>query len=115
MGINALTGITRLQNGELLNHPEIGELLEAAVAEAYSVAKAKGVKLSYEDPVSHTRDICRSTAANRSSMLQDILNHKQTEIDMINGAIVREGAAIGIAAPVNQVLTNLIKFIQKSQ
>jgi 2-dehydropantoate 2-reductase len=48
-------------------------------------------------------------------MLQDILNRKQTEIDMINGAIVREGAALGIAAPVNQVLTNLIKFIQKTQ
>jgi len=115
VGINALTGITRLQNGELLNYPEIEELMEAAVREAHLVAKAKGVKLSCEDPVSHTKDVCRATAANRSSMLQDILNHKQTEIDMINGAIVREGAAAGIAAPVNQVLTNLIRFIQKTQ
>ncbi|HWQ80317.1 MAG TPA: 2-dehydropantoate 2-reductase [Anaerovoracaceae bacterium] len=114
VGINALTGITRLHNGELLNYPEIEELLEAAVAEAYSVAKAKGIKLSYDDPVSHTKDVCRATAANKSSMLQDILNGKQTEIDMINGAIVREGAAAGIAAPVNLALTNLIKFLQRS-
>jgi 2-dehydropantoate 2-reductase len=46
-------------------------------------------------------------------MLQDILNHKQTEIDMINGAIVREGAQAGIETPVNFVLTSLIKFMQK--
>ncbi len=114
VGINSLTGITRLQNGELLKHPEIEELLEAAVEEAHAVAKAKGIRLSYEDPVGHTKDVCRATAANKSSMLQDILNRKQTEIDMINGAVVREGAEAGISAPVNMVLTNLIKFIQKS-
>jgi 2-dehydropantoate 2-reductase len=48
-------------------------------------------------------------------MLQDILNHKQTEIDMINGAIVREGASAGIDVTVNLVLTNLIQFMQKSE
>ncbi len=113
VGINALTGITKLQNGELLNHPEIEELLEAAVSEAYAVAAAKGIILNYDDPVGHTKAVCVATAANKSSMLQDILNHKLTEIDMINGAIVREGASVGIATPVNSVLTNLIKFIQK--
>lgn len=114
VGINALTGITKLQNGELLKHPEIEELLEEAVSEAQAVAAAKGIALSYDDPVAHTKAVCAATAANRSSMLQDVLNQKQTEIDMINGAIVREGAQAGIAAPVNLVLTNLIKFIQKS-
>lgn len=114
VGINALTGITKLHNGELLNYPEIEELLEAAVSEAQSVADAKGIALSYDDPVDHTKAVCKATAANKSSMLQDILNHKQTEIEMINGAIVREGAQAGIETPVNFVLTNLIKFIQKS-
>lgn len=114
VGINALCGITRLQNGELLNYPELEELLEAAVAEAHSVAKAKGIRMSYDDPINHTKDVCRATAANKCSMLQDILNGKQTEIDMINGAVVREGAAEGIAAPVNMTLTNLIKFMQRT-
>lgn len=114
VGINALCGITKLQNGELLSYPELEELLEAAVTEAHSVAKAKGIRLSYDDPVSHTKDVCRATAANKCSMLQDVLNGKQTEIDMINGAIVREGAALGIDAPVNRTLTNLIKFIQRT-
>jgi len=114
VGINALCGITRLQNGELLNYPELEELLEAAVAEAHAVAKAKGIRLSYDDPVGHTKDVCRATASNKCSMLQDILNGKQTEIDMINGAIAREGEAVGIASPVNKTLTNLIKFIQRT-
>jgi 2-dehydropantoate 2-reductase len=112
VGINALTGITKLHNGEILNYPEIVELMEAAVSEAFTVARTKGIKLSYEDPVAHTKAVCAATAANKSSMLQDILNHKQTEINMINGAIVREGASAGVDAPVNMVLTNLIKFIQ---
>lgn len=113
VGINALTGITQLHNGELLKHQEIEELLEAAVKEAIEVASAKGIKLSFHDPVAHTKDVCIATATNKSSMLQDVLNHKQTEIDMINGAIVREGLTVGVSTPVNKVLTNLVKFIQK--
>ena len=115
VGINALTGITGLQNGNLLDYPEIEELLEAAVREAQSVAQSKGIKLNFQDPAGHTKDVCRATANNRSSMLQDILNGKQTEIDMINGAIVREGAAEGIDTPVNHVLTNLIRFTQRQK
>ena len=113
VGINALTGITKLHNGELLDHSEIEALLEAAVTEAHAVAEAKGIRLGFQDPVGHTKEVCVATAANKSSMLQDILNHKQTEIDMINGAIVREGAQAGIETPVNFVLTSLIKFMQK--
>jgi len=113
VGINALTGITGLHNGELLKHPEIEALLEAAVEEAAAVAKAKGIILDDQDPVAHTKQVCTATAVNKSSMLQDVLNHKQTEINMINGAIVREGMALGISTPVNMVLTNLITFIQK--
>jgi len=47
-------------------------------------------------------------------MLQDINHHKQTEINMINGAIVREGIDVGVATPVNKVLTNLIIYFQNS-
>lgn len=112
VGINALTGITKLQNGDLLQYPEIQMLLEKAVKEGEMVAKAKGILLNYPDPVQHTKDVCAATAQNKSSMLQDVLNHKQTEIDRMNGAIVREGAALGIATPVNMVLTKLIQFIQ---
>ncbi|MDO4553509.1 MAG: ketopantoate reductase family protein [Bacillota bacterium] len=115
VGINALTAITGLHNGELLEHPETERLLEKAVEEGAAVAAAKGVALGFADPVAHTKDVCRATAANKSSMLQDILNRRQTEIDMINGAIVREGAALGVQTPVNETLSQLIRFLQKEK
>jgi 2-dehydropantoate 2-reductase len=113
VGINALTGITGLLNGQLLEYPELEELLEAAVREGEAVAKALGVKLEFDDPVAHTKEVCRATAKNKASMLQDILNHRKTEIEMINGAIVREGRKLSINVPVNTALTNLIKFREK--
>lgn len=114
VGINALTAITGLKNGQLVESAEAEELLELAVEEAYRVAQAKGVNLGYSNPVEHTREVCRATAENRSSMLQDVTHKRATEIDMINGAIVREGARLGIDTPVNKVLTNLIAAIQKN-
>jgi 2-dehydropantoate 2-reductase len=113
VGINALTGITRLHNGDLLKYPEIEEILESAVSEGLDVAKAKGILLGFDDPIAHTKEVCAATAANKSSMLQDILNGRQTEIDMINGAIVCEGASLGIATPINKTLTGLIRFLQR--
>ena len=113
VGINAITAITELPNGEIIKYGELDAILEAAVEEARAVALAKGIKLNYEDPVTHTREVCKATSENKSSMLQDILNQKQTEIDMINGAVCREGEGVGITTPVNSVLTNLILFKQK--
>ena len=115
VGINALTGITKLYNGQLLDYPEIEELLEKAVSEGFAVAWAKGIRLGFDDPVAHTKDLCRATAANKSSMLQDILNGRQTEIDRMNGAIVREGKALGIETPVNLALTNLITYLSRKK
>ena len=112
VGINALAAITELKNGELLDYPGIVELMELAVREGQAVAEAVGINPGFEDPVSHTKEVCLATAANKASMLQDVLNNRKTEIDMINGAIVREGRKAGIETPVNAVLTNLVKFIE---
>jgi len=113
VGLNAITAITGLLNGQILDFPETEELMTLAVLEAKAVADAKGVKLSYDDAVEHTRALCKATAPNRSSMLQDISNGRKTEIDMINGAIVREGRALGIPTPINLALTNLIKTLEQ--
>lgn len=114
VGINALTAITGLKNGQLVDFIETEELLELAVTEAWAVAKRKGIELPYNDPVSHTKEVCKATAGNRSSMLQDVSNKRKTEIEMINGAIVREGKALAIDTPINKVLTNLISVMQKN-
>ena len=113
VGINALTAITRLKNGQLIEFKETEEILEFAVQEAMMVAKAKGIQLSHADPVAHTKKVCKLTAENKASMLQDVLHKRRTEIDMINGAIVREGKKLGLHTPVNKVLTNLVAVIQR--
>ena len=114
IGINALTAVTGLLNGRLVEFPETEELLELAVREAMEIAARKEIRLETEDPVEHTKKVARLTAANRSSMLQDVSNRRQTEIDVINGAIVDEGKRLGVPTPVNKVLTNLIRVRQKT-
>ena len=114
VGINALSAITRLKNGLLLDYPGARELMRQAVSEALRVAKRKRIKLSYDDPIQKVESVCKVTCANLSSMLQDVLNKKQTEIDFINGAIVRQGKSLGIVTPVNEVLTNLVNTIEAS-
>ena len=114
VGINALTAITRLNNGKIVVYEEARELLRSAVQEAARVVKRKRIKLSYDDPIQKVESVAKATAANVSSMLQDVLSKKRTEIDFINGAIVRHGKAIGIPTPVNEMLTGLVKTIEKS-
>jgi len=113
IGINALSAITRLKNGDLVKFPEIRNLMAMAVTEALAVARGKGLRANPQ-AVEEARAACLATAENRSSMLQDVLNRKRTEIEAINGAIVKEAKTLGIATPVNEVLTILVKGIEKS-
>ncbi len=113
VGINALTAITRLKNGQLIEFKETEEILELAVNEAMTVAQVKGIQLSHADPVAHTKEICKLTADNTASMLQDVLHKRKTEIEMINGAIVREGKQLGLQTPINTVLANIVSVIQR--
>lgn len=114
VGINALTAITHLNNGRLIEFDGTNAVLEKAVKESVKVAQAKGVKLIFEDPLEKVKGVCRATAGNVASMLQDALKRRKTEIDYINGAIVKEAESFGIEVPVNTVLTNLVKTIESS-
>jgi 2-dehydropantoate 2-reductase len=110
VGINALTAINNCPNGQLLANPSVVHLLAAAVREAASVATALGISLS-GDPLEMTVKVCRATSCNISSMLQDVRQKRRTEIDAINGAIVREGNRLGIPTPVNQQLVAAVKAL----
>ncbi len=114
VGINALTAITGLNNGRLPELEGTKIIMEEAVKEAVAVAKAKNIQLPYEEPLGRVVEVCRDTADNIASMLQDILNKKPTEVDFINGAIVKEGKALGISTPVNRTLTLLVRTIQET-
>ncbi len=111
VGINPVTALTRLRNGQIPTVPEAWHVVAAAVQEAYDVALAKGLKPTAE-PLSRVRRVCEATAANRSSMLQDVLGQRQTEIDAINGQIVAQGRKLQVPTPVNALLTNLINALE---
>lgn len=113
-GINALTAITRLNNGRLVEFEGTRKILRDAVTEAAKIAKRKRIKLIYDDPLAKVEAVCEATATNVSSMLQDVLRKKRTEIDFINGVIVRLGQELGIPVPVNSILVELVKTIESS-
>lgn len=112
--INPLTALLRVPNGELLERPTARELMLAAVREAAAVAAARGIRLPYDDPSATVEAVARRTAANRSSMLQDVTRGAPTEIDAINGAVVRAGEQAGVSTPVNRVLWQLVKGLSAS-
>ncbi|MBI6875503.1 ketopantoate reductase family protein [Clostridium aciditolerans] len=109
VGINALTAILEVENGKLLDIDETKYLMKLAVEEAIDVAEALGVKFNRDETIEKVMQVAYNTAENKSSMLQDILNKRKTEIETINGAIVREGIKHFVKTPVNTVLLNLIK------
>jgi 2-dehydropantoate 2-reductase len=112
VGINGLTALTGLKNGQLLDYPETLRLMDALVSEAADVAKRKGIRIG-ENPIQKVVSVAEATRENRSSMGQDFDYKRKTEIDAINGAIVREARRLGIAVPYNQMITDLIKAIER--
>lgn len=111
----AISGITRLPYGPLYGVAEIEATAVAAVAEAMEVARAAGVRLSIDKP----RDAWVMAAEGlpaefRTSMLQSIEAGSATEIDFINGSVVRWGAKHGVPTPVNTTLVACIKGIERA-
>ncbi|MEJ2671423.1 MAG: 2-dehydropantoate 2-reductase [Deltaproteobacteria bacterium] len=113
VGINPLTALLRVPNGALLELPQAWEVAVAAATEAQAVAAAAGLNLR-GDPAARLRQVCRATAANRSSMLQDILAGRPTEIEALNAQVSRRGRALGRPTPVNDLLTLLMHAAQQS-
>lgn len=109
--INPLTALWRVPNGDLVQGVDRRGLLAQLVQEAVAVANARGISLPFEDPLAHVEAVCRSTAPNRSSMLQDVDRGRPTEIDSINGVIVAEGRRLGVPTPLNEAVWRLVRGI----
>ena len=111
VGINAITALTGIKNGQILDLELTRELSRAAIEEAASVAQARGIQMR-KDPATHVFQVAAATAANRSSMGQDVDHGRPTEIEAINGFVVREAESLGISAPVNRTLTALVQTME---
>lgn len=95
--------------GEVMADPDLWKVASACAAEAYAVARAWGVHLDFDEPVSYVRNFGTRIPAARPSMLLDHLAGRASEIDAINGAIGPAGTAVGRAAPVNETVSALVR------
>jgi 2-dehydropantoate 2-reductase len=109
--INPLTALLRVKNGELLERPSAREMMGALAREAAQVAYAEQIILPFSNPVEAVEEVARKTAANHSSMLQDVLRGAPTEIDAICGAVVKAALKHKIGAPVNWACWHLVKAL----
>jgi 2-dehydropantoate 2-reductase len=109
--INAICAITGLRVGEIPRHPGADALQTRVVEEALAVVRGRGVRLPDPDPLHTIKAFCR-VKFNKPSMLQHVEQGKRTEIDALNGAVVREGRALGIPTPYNEAVTWLAKTVE---
>jgi 2-dehydropantoate 2-reductase len=111
----ALTGITRLTYGQLYDEPQLKATALAAVQEAIDAAQAAGVRLSMTEPEqAWTLASAGLPATFKTSMLQSLEKGSVTEIDFINGSVVRWGRRHGVPTPVNATLVACIKGIERA-
>jgi 2-dehydropantoate 2-reductase len=101
-------GLTEHTVAEVMNDPELARVSAACAQEAFDVAKKKGVRLGFDDPVAYVRDFGSKIPNARPSVLLDLMAKRKSEIGVINGSIPRVGREVGVAAPVNDTLTALV-------
>ena len=106
--LNATCALTGAAGDDALASDAISRWLGLVAEETARVAAALGIHLPYADPAERVRQHCRDVGAAKPSMLQDMERGRLTEIDAINGAVVREGRRLGVPTPYNQALLLLV-------
>lgn len=110
--INPLTALLNVPNGELLARPTARALSAALASEVAAVAARKNIPLNFADPAAAAEGVAKRTAANLSSMLQDVRRGAPTEIEAICGAVTRAGREAGVPTPVNEVMWQLVTALR---
>jgi len=111
---NALSAITQLPYGVLVQGTGVADVLRDVVAECLAVAKAEGVQVA-GDTQAALRAIAQTMPTQYSSTAQDLARGKLSEIDHLNGLVVRRGEALGVPTPANRVLFVLVKLLEQKQ
>ena len=110
--VGALTGLT---HGRVCEDPALRALVSGLVDEGKAVAAAQGIVLD-ADPEVLIDHAAKPEVAydHKASMLQDVEARRQTEIDYLNGGIVRFGQELGVPTPLNEAITALVKGVERS-
>ncbi|XVH32760.1 ketopantoate reductase family protein [Haloferacaceae archaeon DSL9] len=106
--INPTTALARVENGALADGPAT-TIAKRAARECARVARAEGVRLSNRQALAALERVAATTAANHSSMRQDVAAERRTEIDALNGEVVARASAHRLAVPTNELLTALVR------
>jgi len=117
-GLNAISALGKARYGDILANEDARQLVEGAIFEVVFVAKAAGVHLPlFDDPkaaVAGGYKIAQAMAATRSSTAQDMMRNKKTEIDSLNGFVVRKGRELGVPTPINHALFTLVRLAESA-
>ncbi len=111
--INPLTALLRVPNGKLLESASAHEMMKALATETAQVAEAEKISLPFSDPIAAAEEVASKTAANHSSMLQDVLRGAPTEIDAICGTVVKIAQKHNMDTPVNWACWKLVKAMSE--
>ena len=102
-------GLSGLTVGQVMADPDLCKVSAVCAAEAFAVAKKKGIRLGFDDPIKYVREFGAKIPNAKPSVLLDLLARRGTEIEVINGAIPREAAKLGLEAPVNEAVRALVR------
>lgn len=111
VAINPVSAVTGLRSGQIARTPEALRLMDRILDEALAVMAAKGIRLPVDDPRAYVIDHAW-VRYNRPSMLQHVEAGRRTEIDSLNGALLREAAALGIPSPFNEAIVLTVKSLE---
>jgi 2-dehydropantoate 2-reductase len=112
---NAITALGRASYGQIARSESALQVFLAAANETMAVARAAGIRLPPVDLANANVKLVRDLGNATSSTAQDIQRGKRTEIDSLNGFVMRRGAELGVPTPVNSTLTALIKLLENSK
>jgi len=115
LAFSPVCGALSLRIGQVLENPEARLLAESLAREAYDVATAKGIKLDFSDPIKRVHEFGNVIPNAMPSMLLDLLAGRPSEIDVLNGALVREAERVGVAAPTNAFMTRVVRALEAKQ
>lgn len=111
-GINPITALLNIPNGMILQLPEARQLMRDLVVEAVKVATTEGYRFDHS-VVEQAEEVCRTTAENISSMLQDVRAGKRTEIDAISGHILGRAEVAALHTPRTRVVWQLVRGLEQ--
>jgi len=113
--LNPVAALAGVRNGDVAVRPALRAMAETIAAEGEAAARAERVGLPYASAAGATFETARATAENRCSMLQDLQNGRPTEIEYLNGAIVRVAESYGLSSPANRAVATLVRAVSAAR